>query len=400
MKLLLGLTAYAYYLQALGGIAAPFVAREFALDDRRITGIAAWISLGALGTALLTRLADRHGRRGLLVLSFAGLPPLALASALAPDLFVYTLSQIGVTALYGALMAGIAVAITERSSDAGRASGHAWLGLCASMGGALAITLAAAVDFVPRGWRGFWLVAALPLLAIPFVRAGMSETERFEHARARGRTAAARVADLFRGGYRRRSIGLLAVAALRPIALVATGTWAYYHMVRTLELAPGVGSLVYFAGGGIGLAGNALGARLTNRWGRRPTSALGAAVAVASGIGFYWVPAGPWLVPGLIAAMAVNQMALSAFSVADRLVETELFPTSLRATYVGASRLVSAATVVVAGFALSALAGPLGGLVPAISLLSIVTFVPALWVFLRVTPETRGLTLEIASLEE
>jgi hypothetical protein len=98
--------------------------------------------------------------------------------------------------------------------------------------------------------------------------------------------------------------------------------------------------------------------------------------------------------------MAVNQMALSAFSVADRLVETELFPTSLRATYVGASRLVSAATVVVAGFALSALSGPLGGLVPAISWLSLATFVPALWIFLRVTPETRGLTLETASLEE
>jgi hypothetical protein len=38
MYVLLALTAYAFYVQALGGVGAPFVAKEFGLDDAGITG--------------------------------------------------------------------------------------------------------------------------------------------------------------------------------------------------------------------------------------------------------------------------------------------------------------------------------------------------------------------------
>jgi hypothetical protein len=88
---------------------------------------------------------------------------------------------------------------------------------------------------------------------------------------------------------------------------------------------------------------------------------------------------------------------MSAFGVADRCLDTELFPTQLRATYAGASRLAQAFAAIVTQFGLSALSAQLGGLVPAISWLSVVTFLPALGVFLLTVPETRGLTLERAS---
>src|SRR5512145_3049379 len=109
MYALLALGAYAFYVQALGGIVAPFVAQEFGLGDAGITGIAGWISLGVLGAALLTRLADRHGRRGILLLCFALLPLLSLASALAPGVASYALAQVVVNALYVTLLSGIAV---------------------------------------------------------------------------------------------------------------------------------------------------------------------------------------------------------------------------------------------------------------------------------------------------
>jgi len=322
---------------------------------------------------------------------------------LATGVPLYVLPQIGVNALLGALITALAVAVAERSSEAGRASGQAWFGVYASLGGALALTVGAMVPLLPGGWRAFWGLAAIPVLAIPFVRARLAETERFTTARDRGRVAATRAGDLFRGAYRRRAIGLLAVAMLKPVALAATSTWPYYHMVKTLELSPATASLVYFLGGGIGIVGNPLGARLTNRWGRRPTSVVGVTLSVTSGVAFYFVPPGSAALsplPMLVALMAANQITTAMFSVADRCIDAELFPTTLRATYLGAARLMNAAAGVFAMFGLSALAAPLGSLGNAIAVLSVATLLPALAIFLAVVPETRGLSLEHASLED
>ncbi len=400
MRLLLGLTVYASYVQALGGIVAPFLAAELHLGDAQITAIAGFASLGAFGTAALARLADRRGRRSLVVLCFALLPALSLASALAPGIVSYTLAQIGVTAFMGALFTGIVVVMIERSSESGRAAGQAWFGIAGAAGGGLAIGLAAFGDQMPWGWRGLWLVAALPVLAIEPLRRALRETDRFTRARDGGHVEASRARDLFRDPWRRRSIALLSVAALRPIALIATSAWPYYHMVKSLALSPATASLVFIVGGGLGQLGSPLGARLANLWGRRPTAVWGSVIAVVSGVAFYWIPLGPFAVPVLIATTAVNQGATAAFSVAERLLGSELFPTPLRSTFSGVAGLMVAGAALVANFGLTALIAPLGGLAGAISLLSLVSFVPATVIFLAAVPETRGMSLEEASGEE
>jgi MFS family permease len=399
MRLLLGLTVYAAYLQALPGMTAPFLAADLGLDDAHITAIAGFASVGAFGTAALARLADRHGRRRLVVLCFALLPALSLASALAPGVVTYTVAQIGVTALMGALFTGIVVVMIEGSSETWRAAGQAWFGIAAAAGGGLAVAFAALGGEMPWGWRGFWLVAALPLLAILPVHRALAETERFTRARDGGQVAASRARDLFARPWRARSIALLCVASLRPIALIATSAWPFYHMVKSLALSPAIASFVFFVGGGIGQLGNPIGAWLANVWGRRPTAVWGSAVAVASGIAFYWIPLGPAAVTELVALTAVNQGATAAFSVAERLLGSELFPTPLRATFSGVAGLMVAGAALVANFGVSVLVAPLGGLVPAISWLSVVTFVPATVIFLAGVPETRGLSLEEAAGE-
>jgi MFS family permease len=399
--LLFALTWYGFYVQALGGLAAPFLAQDLGLDESQITALAGWIAIGAFGTAALTRLADRRGRRRILLLCFAGLPPLALASAFATSRISYVVPQIAANALLGGLLTALAVAVAEVSLDTSRARDQGRFGFWAAMGGAVALGVGAAVPWLPGGWRAFWGVAALPLVALPFVRARLVETERFRSAHADGRVATARIGDLLRGAYRRRALGLWTIALLRPVALTATQTWPYYHMVKTLALSPASASLVYFVGGGVGLAGNYLGARWTDTWGRRPTSLVGSLVAILSGVAFFFIPlsSGPMLVPTLIAVMAVNQVTTSVFSVADRCIDAELFPTALRATYLGVARLMMAAAGVTAMFGLSVLATPLGSLANAIALLSLATMAPAIVLFLLVVPETRGMSLEQASLE-
>src|SRR5579863_7243283 len=60
----LGVQGYAF---ALLGVAAPFIATSFRLDQSGIARMYAWISLNAFGALILSRMADRAGRRQLLL---------------------------------------------------------------------------------------------------------------------------------------------------------------------------------------------------------------------------------------------------------------------------------------------------------------------------------------------
>ncbi|HKJ24753.1 MAG TPA: MFS transporter, partial [Myxococcota bacterium] len=125
-------------------------------------------------------------------------------------------------------------------------------------------------------------------------------------------------------------------------------------------------------------------------------------VTVLTGIAFYFVPQGfpGGQLAGLALVFFVNQIGANAFGVADRCIDTELFPTALRATYAGMARLAAAVAAIVCQFALSGLSGLLGGLPQAIAVLSLATFLPSIPIFLWSAPETRGLSLDEASLEE
>jgi predicted MFS family arabinose efflux permease len=246
-----------------------------------------------------------------------------------------------------------------------------------------------------------WALAALALFALPWVRRSLPETRRFTRAVEDGSVARTRARDLFHGPYRRRAIGLLAAWTLRPIGITAVLTYLFYHGVRNLGLSSGAVTAIFIGGGAIGLLGIPLGARLANRWGRRPTLATFSLLSVGGGLAYYWVPADLPFTPAIAMALCfgVNQIAFNIYNVAERCLDTELFPTALRATYAGSTRLGQAIATIIANFAVSALAGPLGGIVPAITLVCLLTALPAVAIFLAVAPETAGQALDESSLE-
>jgi putative MFS transporter len=401
MAALLALTSLAAYLQTVPGIIAPYVAREFGLSDAGIASLMGFVALGALGAFGLTRLADRIGRRRVLLAALAVLPAVSLASSLAPGLRLYVALQVSIAALYVTVLATTMVVITEELPDDARARGQAYYGLLFSLGGAPVLLLAPLLAGPLHGWRVFWALPALALLLLPWVRRSLPETRRFAHAVESGSVAAARARDLFRGPYRRRAIGLLAAWTLRPIGVTAVLTYLFYHGVSNLAIPPAALTVIFIVGGGVGLAGIPLGARLSNRWGRRPTLATFSLLCVGGGLAWYWVPPDFPGTPALAlgACFAVNQISYNAYNVAERCLDTELFPTALRATYAGSTRLGQAIATIAANFSVSALAGPAGGIVPAITWVCLATALPALIIFLAVAPETAGRSLDETSLE-
>jgi predicted MFS family arabinose efflux permease len=395
----------------LGGVAqamitlpmftAPFVAKEFGLSDAGVAFLAGVISLGAFGAFLLGRLADRRGRRFVMRFGFAAIGPLSLVTAAAPGVALYAASQLVCAAFRGALWSVVNVAITEVSSDRVRARVHGWYGLVTAIASGVPLFLAAGLGDRPDGWRIQFAVIGALVLALPWVWPRVPETGRFEKSRSVDVEGHGRVRDLLAPAWRRRAVGLVVVGVLRGAGLGALGTYAFFHAVDNLAQPAWVGSVVLGVSGFLGMAGNWLGAIGSERWGRRPTQVAGALLTTLAGVAFYQVPAGLGLGTPLLLGLAFSGYVtgVQAFAVADRLVDTELFPTRLRGTYAGVRTVGDAAAAALQNFGLSAAITALGDLGLAIAVLVPALVLPALALFWWATTESRGLSLDEAARE-
>ncbi len=395
------LMGYWGYVEALNGAVAPFLAREFDLDDSGIAWAFGWMSFAAIGTFLLSRRADRLGRRRTLLLCLAALPPAALASAAAPTLLVFVLVQLLAQGFKGALYTVAPVMVAEALPTERRAWGQSVVGFAGALGGGTALILVAVCADLPGSWRWGWAAAALPIAALPFVRNRLPESARFERAVAAGETRRARAHELLDSRYRRRTCGILIATLLFTLAIVATQTWLIYHPVRDLGMQPLLATSAIIAGGAVGVLGFPLGGRLAESWGRRATFAVATILYAPAAAGFYAVPADSSIPPavGLAIGFAAMSTLTNIAAVALRASQTELFPTRLRGTLLGWLAMAMAAATIGAQFAAGGLSLWLGGLAPAVSVLGVL-MLPAALAFLALVPETAGLGLEAAALED
>src|SRR5215469_14643050 len=78
------LLVYQGYTLSIVGVASPWIAKSFSLNQVELARLFAWMSLSAFGSLILARLADRVGRRLVILLSLSLAPMFAAGAALAP----------------------------------------------------------------------------------------------------------------------------------------------------------------------------------------------------------------------------------------------------------------------------------------------------------------------------
>src|SRR5215469_18276093 len=78
------LLLYQGYTLSIVGVASPWIAKTFALDEGKLARLFAWMAVSAFGSLLLARLADRIGRRLVILASLVLAPLFSLGAALAP----------------------------------------------------------------------------------------------------------------------------------------------------------------------------------------------------------------------------------------------------------------------------------------------------------------------------
>ncbi|HSZ89004.1 MAG TPA: MFS transporter [Acetobacteraceae bacterium] len=152
------------------------VAKEFGVSITTVTvAVTLTLAMRALGAFIFGRLADHFGRRPMLMISVLCYSILELLSGLAPTLLTFLILR----ALFGIAMGGewgIGSSLTmETIPDKWRG----WVsGLLQSgyPGGYFLATLAFYLVYPLIGWRGLFMVGALPALLVLYIRRNVPES--------------------------------------------------------------------------------------------------------------------------------------------------------------------------------------------------------------------------------
>ena len=388
---------------------------EFALDPARTGLVASAGFLGMfIGAAVSGRLADRYGRRAVFQATLLVFSLGSALSALAPSYETVLAARVVTGLGLGGELPVVATLVSEFSPRASRGRMIVLLESFWAYG-----TIAAGligVFLLPQvGWRGAFLVGALPALYVVYLRRALPESPRYLASVGRAAEADAVVRRVEREGGG-ALVTLARVAATPPAPRIGIAElWAPAYARRTLMLwllwfgivftfygmftfiptllaerglAVARSNETFFISTIAQLPGYISAAWLVERWGRKPTLVtylLGTAAAAylfgGSGTGS----------DALAYAALLSFFNLGAWGIVYT-YSPELYPTAIRATGAGTAAAVGRSGGIIGPFVTPVLVSTIGQ-TGAFALFMTILAATALVVF-ALAEETRGRSLE------
>lgn len=171
------------FLGALIGQTATFATEEFGADDRAQGFLLASIRIGTLITVLVSALADRHGRKKLLIFSLWGGCCLSLLSAFAPNLLALGVTQSMARGFATAISILIGIMAAESSPKGSRAYIAGLLTLTAGLGAGIPVWFLFLADLHIRGWRLLFFASLFFFPVVMWIGSNLQESERYQHHR-------------------------------------------------------------------------------------------------------------------------------------------------------------------------------------------------------------------------
>jgi MFS family permease len=388
------------YMGTLLSQTITYAADEFGVS-RSTQGLAlASVRTDVVLSVALVLLADRRGRRPVLLGTIAAGCVLTALGAASPSIAFLAASQIAARGCVTASGVVIAIIAAEEMPSNSRAYAVSLLAMSAGLGSGIAVMALPLADLGEHAWRLLFAGALLGLPVLASVARRLPESQRFtvhrneSPARARVRasaqttvTARAARSDVH-SGYRSRLI-LLAVSALLLSIFVAPASQFQNEFLRTERhfSASRISLFTLFTNtpGGLGIV---VGGRLADVRGRRVIGALGLVLGIGATVIMYaahgW-PLWAWSVFGAVTGAAVIP-ALGVYG-------PELFPTMSRGRANGIITAAGRAGSVIGLVAVGLLSSGNRHIGPALALLSLA---PVALAVLIVTayPETAHLELE------
>jgi MFS family permease len=395
------LQIYQGYTLSIAGVVSPWIAASFHLDQASLARLFAWMSTSALGSLVLARMADRVGRRSIILTSLILVPILSAGAALSPSPALFAMFEILISALLGGSVSSAIVLLAEELPINRRARGQAAAALASAVGGILAYPLIPVLVGWGFSWRWMLAPSVVGIGLIAPISRMLPEPMIWERAASANVGPKTSFYDIFHPLYRRRAVTLLVCAALDTMAGTAVNGWLYFEAVSIIGLFPARASLLVVIGMAVGMLGFPVGAWTSDRFGRVPTVAYFGGAAWLGALAFYHGPPASFPFPTLwlLACYCWFKMASSIMTVGANSAATELLPASLRTTMVGWQMITGAVFSILAQILIASLIGPMRGLTNVIKNFALLG-IPSAVIFGLFIDETRGLSLEAAAREE
>ncbi|MFO0691614.1 MAG: MFS transporter [Myxococcota bacterium] len=389
----------------LVSLVQPVIGREFGASKEELGFVLGLSSLGMVFAFFGVHAADRVGRRPVFLAALAAYALLTLATAFAPSLTVFTLLQVFARMAMVVELGLAYLILSEEMPPEVRGRVNGLFGGCVALGASVPDALLHPLTNLGVGWRGLFLIGAVPLLLFPLYVLQLGETEAFRARRALAQAAGGsgaggggvggeartgsgataggapspgfgqklaeelgRLRVLLSSVHRARVAG---ITALWVIVNFWSGTALYSFTLYVFdERGWTPADLVLLPLGTVpcGLLGYSLAGLAMDRLGRRRASSLYLAIGVAATLTCYQASAS--------AAILAGYFALIGLGGVWAIVTTwtaELFPTELRATATGfANNLVGRFGLVFGPMVAGVLGGALGSTADAVAWLGLV----------------------------
>jgi MFS family permease len=304
------------------------IADKVGLSGTRLGVGLAIIRLASLGSLPLIGIADRLGRRRvILAVTIVGLALTAVAAA-SPGYWWFVIIFAFGRPLLTATNALAEVMAAEETSSQHRTAAIALVS-AGYAGGAGLSAIVHSLASGTLGFRGIFALALLPLIAVYALRGWVEEPNRFMVADAAAEHSTP-VLSAVGPRYRGRVIVLALIGfAISAISGPAT-SFAFLFAQDVLHLQGYVTAAMVAVAGLTGLIGLLAGRWLADRIGRRPTGTIGLVAIAFTGAFAYTGSSSAYVLGYVLGALSGGLLAPAVGALL-----AELFPTSVRASVTG-----------------------------------------------------------------
>ena len=388
------LTAYTFSQLdlALFGYALPAIRAEF---DVSLSAMGAVISasfgLGGIVLVALGSIADRRGRKPVMVFSIVSSSTFIALHGLATGLLSLTTLR-GLSIATGGVLYPVTGAIMAEEAPAKYRGLYTGLLQCGYPLGWFAASLLAAPLLTNFGWRPVFLVG---LISIPFVWVVvryLREPPRYVVQKASLTAERPGIATLFAPEYRERTLVLFAAQFLFVMAYGGSAFWFPTFFIEARGMDIGNSALLVGLGNGVGTLGY-IGAALVGEFvlTRRSTVVIWTSLGAVSFLCLIWLTETPAQATVVFAIMSMFFYGTAAVKFA---FVAEIFPTSLRATGLSVCGSLAVSLGVAVGPLLVSLLAERYGWDVAFTSVCAVPLVLAGLLYLRLRPVASGIELE------
>jgi len=364
---------------------------EFGVEKSELFSMLSLLGVGAVCGFVPMRLADRVGRRPVLLISVAGYTLLCGLTATATTLQEFAAYQFFARMFMVTELALAYVMLSEEVPAERRGQLNGWMGGFASLGAIVPAILLPWSSELGFGWRGLYAVGASLGVLFPLYVRWIRETKAFAELPPREWRRELRELFELAGAPLRSRVAAAAVVWLSVDFWNSCAMFSFAFYVQS-ERAWGESDLQIWMpiGGVFQFIGYALAGRAMDRFGRKPTQIAYLGMASLASIACYQAESKALVVASYFGMVAMGGM----WSIAQT-ISAELFPTRLRATANGLTHnLIGRMGMFLGPSAVGALAMSLDSTGDAVALLGLVNFL-AIPLLIWLLPETRAARLTV-----